>query len=147
MFSLRAFLIILLAVVTGGTLGSGLTVFLMRETVLGQKLGFVSSETTARLLTAQQQTFEENQRTPITSDSRLDQILADQASSSRSESEQIKILAAQLEEIVAQQSAMARDFESLRFRVDTHSEGFMPLRTEEIGEESRLRPLGSSADN
>lgn len=140
MFSTRAFAVIFLAVLTGATLGAGVTVWMMRESSLGERLGFVSTETTATLLTRQKKELEN--ALPPDPDLRLTQILADQDDSSSVDTETIKVLAQRIEELTAQHAALSRDLESLRFRVDTHSKSFRPLQSDELDEESRLRPLG-----
>lgn len=140
MFSTRAFTIILLAVITGAALGAGVTVWMLRESSLGERLGFVSTETTATLLAAQQRKIE---NTPdFDTDTRLTQLLAEQDDNSSVDTETMKIMAKRIEELTAQHAALSRDLESLRFRVDTHSQSFRPLQSDEMDEESRLRPLG-----
>ena len=142
MVSLRAFTVIFLAVITGATLGAGVTVWVLRESSLAEQMGFVSTETTATLLAAQKEQLESHSSE---SDSTLGQLLADQVSSERSESEQMQAMASRIDELTAQYAALSRDFESLRFRVDTHSKSFRPLQSGEVGEESRLRTLDTSS--
>ena len=141
MFSTRAFLVIFLAVITGTVLGAGVTVWMMRESSLGERLGFVSTETTATLLTAQKKELE-SART-FDPDSKLTQLLADRTSLSGDNSEALQAMAQRIEDLTAQHAALSRDLESLRFRVDTHSTSFRPLQSEEVGDDNRLRPLGN----
>ncbi len=140
MFSFRAFTVIFLALLTGVTLGAGVTVWMLRESSLGERLGFVSTETTATLLAAQKSELEN--APSIDSESRITQLLADQDASSDVDSETMKAMAQRIEDLTAQHAALSRDLESLRFRVDTHSKSFRPLQSDELEEEGRLRPLG-----
>lgn len=142
MFSIRAFTVIILAVITGATLGAGITVWMLRESSLGERLGFVSTETTATLLAAQKK--EMDNAPDFDADTRLTQLLAEQDDSSSVDNETMKAMAQRIEDLTAQHAALSRDLESLRFRVDTHSQSFRPLQSDELDDESRLRPLGGN---
>lgn len=142
MFSTRAFTVIFLAVITGIALGAGVTVWMMRESSLGERLGFVTTETTATLLHHQKKALESAPSDD--SDSRLTQLIADQEIGSKVDTETIKAMAQRIDDLTAQHAALSSDLESLRFRVDTHSKSFRPLLSDDMNEESRLRPLGGN---
>lgn len=128
---MRAAVIVLLAVITGFVLGSGVTVWIIRESDSGH-FGFVSTETTATLLAAQQTELESQYAGLPPGEWNSEQDDPD-----ATEGEQIATLKSKVTLLSSQLAAMNRDLASLRFRVDTHSESFRPLIQSDP--DSRLR--------
>ncbi|QQL43701.1 hypothetical protein [Sulfuriroseicoccus oceanibius] len=129
---MRAAVIVLLAVITGFALGAGVTVWVIRESDAGQ-FGFVSTETTATLLAAQETELEERLGNRASNGWSQDSGTPD-----GSNSKQLTSLKTQVSQLTSQLAAMNRDLASLRFRVDTHSDSFRPLIQNDP--DSRIRP-------